>query len=261
MASLSVNTFSDYQFVVFRVLLFFILVLASSSKVAASTTSVARGVLQEEKEAGALLSWKAGLNSQSQIFLSSWVGSSLCNWLGVTCDGSKSITHLNLSSSGLRGTLHSLSFSSFPNLRILDLRENSLYGTIPPCIELAYTMKVTEKCDVYSFGVVTLEVIMGRYPGDLILSVASPPSSIHHHVLLKDVLDQRLSPPTDQVTTDVIFVAKLAFACLHANPQYRPTMRQVSQVLSSSQWPPLPMSFDKISLGQLYDIRCSTSRE
>ncbi|KAJ6952920.1 hypothetical protein NC653_041915 [Populus alba x Populus x berolinensis] len=39
--------------------------------------------------------------------------------------------------------------------------------------ELAYTMKVTEKCDVYSFGVVTMEVMMGRHPGDLISTLSS----------------------------------------------------------------------------------------
>ncbi|KAE8688971.1 Endomembrane protein 70 protein family [Hibiscus syriacus] len=42
--------------------------------------------------------------------------------------------------------------------------------------ELAYTMKINEKCDVFSFGVVALETLMGRRPGDLI-------SFLHHHFL------------------------------------------------------------------------------
>ncbi|CAA6662526.1 unnamed protein product [Spirodela intermedia] len=36
------------------------------------------------------------------------------------------------------------------------------YGYMAP--ELAFTMKVTEKCDVYSFGVVALEVMLGKHP-------------------------------------------------------------------------------------------------
>ncbi|URE05408.1 LRR receptor-like serine threonine-protein kinase [Musa troglodytarum] len=36
--------------------------------------------------------------------------------------------------------------------------------------ELAYSMRVNEKCDVDSFGVVTLEVLLERHPGDLICS-------------------------------------------------------------------------------------------
>ena len=100
------------------------------------------------------------------------------------------------------------------------------------------------KTDFFSFGVVTLEVLMGRHPGDLIsylsslsLSPSSPSSSTSYFSLLKDVLDPRLSPPTDQVVEDVVFAMKLAFACLHANPKSRPTMRQVSQALSSKQKP------------------------
>ncbi|RCV05955.1 hypothetical protein SETIT_1G124200v2 [Setaria italica] len=40
-------------------------------------------------------------------------------------------------------------------------------GYIAP--ELASTMLFTERCDVYSFGVVTMEVIMGKHTGDLLL--------------------------------------------------------------------------------------------
>ena len=87
-------------------------------------------------------------------------------------------------------------------------------------------MEVNEKCDVYSFGVVTLEVIMGKHPGDLISLLSSSSSSsattsTAHGILLKDVLDQRLEPPRNQVARIVVSVAKLAFACLETNPQSR----------------------------------------
>ncbi|XP_057976144.1 MDIS1-interacting receptor like kinase 2-like [Malania oleifera] len=66
------------------------------------------------------------------------------------------------------------------------------YGYMAP--ELAYTMMVTEKCDVYSFGVLVLEVIKGEHPGDLVSSI-SLSSSLSENMLLKEVLDQRLSTP------------------------------------------------------------------
>ena len=121
--------------------------------------------------------------------------------------------------------------------------------------ELAYTMEMNEKCDVYSFGVVTLEVIMGKHPGDLISSLssswlASTTASTAHDILLKDMLDQRLEPPRNQVALKVVFVAKLAFACLAINPKSRPTMQQVSRELSIER-SPLSEAFNKITLGQL----------
>nr|XP_048332825.1 MDIS1-interacting receptor like kinase 2-like [Ziziphus jujuba var. spinosa] len=80
--------------------------------------------------------------------------------------------------------------------------------------ELAYTREVNEKCDVYSFGVVTLELIMGKHPGDLILSHSASSSSLSpaaHQIVLKDLLDQRLSPPKGRVAKEVvsIFLIKL----------------------------------------------------
>ncbi|KAJ6973980.1 MDIS1-interacting receptor like kinase 2-like [Populus alba x Populus x berolinensis] len=96
--------------------------------------------------------------------------------------------------------------------------------------ELAYTMRVNEKCDVYSFGVVTMEVIMGMHPGDLISSLSasafssSSSSQIIQHALLKDVIDQRIPLPENRVAEGVVYIIKIAFACLLANPQSRPTI-------------------------------------
>ncbi|WKA00339.1 hypothetical protein VitviT2T_018701 [Vitis vinifera] len=80
-------------------------------------------------------------------------------------------------------------------------------------------MKVDNKTDVYSFGVVTLEVIMGRHPGELISwlsSSASSSSSIStvDYILLNDVMDQHPSPPVNQVAEEVALAVKLTFAWL-----------------------------------------------
>uniref|UniRef100_A0A7N2L3W4 Leucine-rich repeat-containing N-terminal plant-type domain-containing protein n=1 Tax=Quercus lobata TaxID=97700 RepID=A0A7N2L3W4_QUELO len=89
---------------------------------------------EETKEAMALLNWKTSLHNKSQSLLSSSVGTNPCNWVEINCDHSGSVTHLNLSSYGLRGTLHNLNFQSFPNLLSLNLSYNSLSGIINPNI-------------------------------------------------------------------------------------------------------------------------------
>ncbi|XP_048333742.2 MDIS1-interacting receptor like kinase 2-like [Ziziphus jujuba] len=117
--------------------------------------------------------------------------------------------------------------------------------------ELAYTMEVNEKIDVYSFGVVALESIMGEHPGDLISSLLSSP--LHAvDVLLKDVLDQRLSPPKRQIADQVVSIAEIAFACVRQSPQSRPTMKQVSQKLSTPLQS-LSVPFHMVTIKRLFD--------
>ncbi|THU65552.1 hypothetical protein C4D60_Mb05t04850 [Musa balbisiana] len=91
--------------------------------------------------------------------------------------------------------------------------------------ELAYSMRVTEKCDVYSFGVVTLEVLLGRHPGDLISSYHDEGSA------MREMLDPRLPLPPPEVSGAVSTVVKISLRCLHSNPVCRPTMQHVSNEL------------------------------
>ncbi|XP_015873204.1 MDIS1-interacting receptor like kinase 2-like [Ziziphus jujuba] len=110
------------------------------------------------------------------------------------------------------------------------------YGYAAP--ELAYKMEVNEKCNVYSFGFVTLEILMGKHPGDLtssLLPSLSPSSATlaHHQIAEMNVLDQRLSPPTNEEARKVLCLVKVAIACLHSSPKSRPTMKQVAQKISS----------------------------
>ncbi|PRQ19822.1 putative protein kinase RLK-Pelle-LRR-XI-1 family [Rosa chinensis] len=99
-------------------------------------------------------------------------------------------------------------------------------GYIAP--ELAYTMKVTEKCDVYSFGVLALEVIKGKYPSNLVRLPLSP--ATREAKMWEDMWDDRLEPPTGKVLDEVVTILTLAIACLHENPQFRPTMYEVSRL-------------------------------
>ena len=109
-------------------------------------------------------------------------------------------------------------------------------------------MVVNEKCDVYSFGVVVLETIMGRHPGELISSLAS---SSARHIMLKDVLDPRLSPHINQtIAENVVLVVTLALACLRSNPKSRPTMKHVAQEILVRKTP-LLKPFYEISMWEL----------
>ncbi|KAJ7949543.1 putative Receptor protein kinase [Quillaja saponaria] len=103
------------------------------------------------------------------------------------------------------------------------------YGYSAP--ELAYTMAVTEKCDVYSFGVLKLEVLMGKHPGDVISKIQTlAVGSIN----VKDILDPRLPPPKAKQSVDkLVLVLKLAVSCLPSNPQSRPTMQSLSELLEA----------------------------
>ncbi|XP_058082600.1 MDIS1-interacting receptor like kinase 2-like isoform X1 [Magnolia sinica] len=124
------------------------------------------------------------------------------------------------------------------------------YGYIAP--ELAYTIRVTEKCDVYSFGVVALEVMMGRHPGELISSLSSPN---REDTLLKDTLDQHLSDPMAEVAQEVIFAVSMALACIRLNPDTRPTMYHVAQELSVGG-PSFSLEpFHALTLRQLMDLK------
>nr|CAD1844191.1 unnamed protein product [Ananas comosus var. bracteatus] len=127
------------------------------------------------------------------------------------------------------------------------------YGYMAP--ELAYTMKVTEKCDVYSFGVVALEVMMGKHPGELISSLPSISSSEGSDLLLKDVLDQRLLPPTGQLAQEVVFIVKIALACTRTAPDSRPSMRSVAQEISARTQAYLAEPFRTITISKLTDYQ------
>ncbi|CAL8178260.1 unnamed protein product [Prunus armeniaca] len=130
------------------------------------------------------------------------------------------------------------------------------FGYMAP--ELALTMRVTDKCDVYSFGVVALEVMMGRHPGDLLESQLSESSQSmkedNAKLLLKDLLDQRLEAPRNELAKAVVLVMSLALACIRTRPGSRPTMLYVAQKLSAQRLPSLPEPFGMLTINKLMGI-------
>ncbi|XVE69281.1 hypothetical protein DITRI_Ditri09bG0139200 [Diplodiscus trichospermus] len=218
---------------------------------------VERGSLRmvlSNKEDAEKLDWKKRLN----------VVKGLANALSyMHHDHSPPIVHRDISSNNVLLDLeYEAHVSDFGTARLLKPDSSNwtslagTFGYIAP--ELAYTMKIDEKCDVYSFGVLTIEILMGMHPGDLLSCLSSSASTSAstststlkpngQQILLKDVIDQRLSQPANEVTKEVVSTWKLAIACLNANPQLRPTMQQVVQALNHQSLP-LPKSFSIIKV-------------
>lgn len=95
-------------------------------------------------------------------------------------------------------------FSSFvlsDKMHLVNLYLPSFFIII--VLELACTMGRNEKCDAYSFGIVALEFIMGRHPADLSSSIATIPE-----VQPKNILDQRVPHPIDEISAHLIHMLK-----------------------------------------------------
>nr|GMC82550.1 MDIS1-interacting receptor like kinase 2-like [Ipomoea batatas] len=167
------------------------------------------------------------------------------------------IIHRDISSNNiLFDSEHEAHVSDFGTARFLSPDSSNwtafagTMGYIAP--EFAYTAEVNCKCDVYSFGVVTLEVLMGKHPGDLVTYISSSSLSATAGMLLMDLLDPRLSAPKRHDAQQLVLLAKIGVSCMNSNPQCRPTMQQVSMMLSKER--DFPNFSPKITLCQLFGL-------
>ncbi|KAI3898342.1 hypothetical protein MKX03_033573 [Papaver bracteatum] len=174
------------------------------------------------------------------------------------------IVHRDISSNNiLLDSEYEARVSDFGTARILkpDLSNwtalAGTFGYVAP--ELAYTMKVTEKCDVYSFGVIILEVLMGRYPSEVITLLSqdvlssSSSGTVGQSIRLRDILDKCVGKPTETVKRQMMDVVKVGFSCLRSDPCTRPTMQEASVMLalSAESRAELPKPFETITLGEI----------
>ncbi|CDP21883.1 unnamed protein product, partial [Coffea canephora] len=177
-------------------------------------------ILRDETEA-VELDWVKRVNLIKGI-------ASALSYLHYDCD--PPIIHRDVSSNNiLLNSQLEATLSDFGTARILELDSSNqtvnagTFGYMAP--ELAYTMVVTEKSDVYSFGVVVLETLFGDHPRDFLSCISSQPNE---PIMLKDLLDARLPPPTNPlVVRNLVVATALALDCVNANPKCRPTMQQV----------------------------------
>ncbi|XP_048130172.1 MDIS1-interacting receptor like kinase 2-like [Rhodamnia argentea] len=212
------------------------------------------------------------LKSEQRITMFDWskrlnvvkgVAYALCY---MHCECSPPIVHRDISSKNIlldeEFEAHVSDFGTAKVLQPCSSNWTSFAGTFGYAApELAYTMEVNEKCDVYSFGMVTLEVIMGRHPGNLISSLASTSPSSQRHSTdswpLKEVLDQRIPYPKGYVLGEVAVVIKMALSCLSPKPEHRPSMQQVSRAISAHS-PIMLTASEDIKLEELVDPTCFT---
>nr|GME17781.1 MDIS1-interacting receptor like kinase 2-like [Ipomoea batatas] len=177
-------------------------------------------------------------------------------------DCSPPIVHRDISSNNiLFDSEREAHISDFGTAKFLSLDSTSwstiagTMGYIAP--EFAYTTEVNCKCDVYSFGVVTLEMIIGKHPGDLITCLSSSSISTMDGMLFSDLLDSRVSTQKRYNAQQLVLVAKIAVSCINPNPQCRPSMEQVSMLLSKER--DFPKFSPEITLSQLFGLEFQTA--
>ncbi|XP_031123879.1 MDIS1-interacting receptor like kinase 2-like [Ipomoea triloba] len=142
-------------------------------------------------------------------------------------DCSPPIVHGNISSSNiLLDADFKARISDFGTAKLLR-RDASNFSTVAGTCgyiapEVTSTKVMTESCDVYSFGVLTLEIIMGKHPGD----------DINVIKFFSKCLDPRLPHPENEEEKALIHIALLARQCLYPKAR-RPTMQQVMAEMSA----------------------------
>lgn len=100
--------------------------------------------------------------------------------------------------------------------------------------EASKATKPSQKWDVYSFGVILLEMISGKSP---LIQISSSEMDLVRWIQLSievkplsDVLDPYLTHDLHK-EDEMVAVLKMALACVHASPDKRPSMRNVSDIL------------------------------
>ncbi|KAL0904678.1 hypothetical protein M5K25_026809 [Dendrobium thyrsiflorum] len=112
-------------------------------------------------------------------------------------------------------------------------RVKGTLGYLAP--EYAMWGKVSESCDVYSFGILLLELVSGRKPierlaGGIKRTITEWAEPLISSGRLSDLIDPRLNAEFD--AHDLRRILHAAARSVQSDPDRRPTMRQVLDILS-----------------------------
>ncbi|KAL2503827.1 putative LRR receptor-like serine/threonine-protein kinase [Abeliophyllum distichum] len=129
------------------------------------------------------------------------------------------------------------------------------HGYVAP--ELAFAMKVSEKCDVYGFGMLALEVIKGKHPLEYSQTCNN---TITWKFTIERFVGYAHNVSSREDEEILMSIVKLATKCLHSNPQFRLTMENVYDMLHrppplTEVWTCKTCSFDALMLVMLIIVQ------
>eukprot|EP00250_Pteridium_aquilinum_P005588 c15659_g1_i2 orf=189-2375(-) len=111
--------------------------------------------------------------------------------------------------------------------------------------EYIHTGRASEKTDVFSYGAVVLEVVCGRRPLEKDVPVKENVLvdwvwGLYRYGKLLEACDKRLNRDFDE--DEMVRLLQIGLLCSHPDPEARPTMRQVLQILTGEAiMPPVPL--------------------
>lgn len=112
---------------------------------------------------------------------------------------------------------------------------------------------INEKVDVYSFGIVVLEIISGRQREDFSRRFQPEEKrlcdwafSLEKDNKLSDLVDKTLEKANNLEQHQMQSVTNVALLCLQPNPESRPSMSNVLEMLLAEKIPSVPQTGETV---------------